>query len=69
MRRPTLAETLIAYRDSQSLTQKEMAQKLGVSRQSYNYYEHGVIPRPAMMRKISELLGWKIEVVAQLKEK
>lgn len=51
------SETLRTVRKSANLTQREMAQKIGVSRSSYTYYETGhVQPDITTLVKICRIL-------------
>lgn len=50
-------QNLRAVRKSANLTQREMAQKIGVSRSSYTYYETGhVQPDITTLVKICQIL-------------
>lgn len=49
---------LKAQRLQKCLTQKNLAEKLGISYQMYQQYEYGLYrPRPQRMKKIAEILG------------
>lgn len=51
-------EWLIAIRQSKGISQKEMAERIGISAPSYNTIEHGKTnPRVATAQKIAGILG------------
>lgn len=46
-----------------SLSQKEIAKKMGITRQTYNYWENGkVTPRLNSLIKLSNILGVKLSI-------
>lgn len=48
----SLAEPLREARRKAILTQKELAEQLGVSHRTVQNLEYGKVPRPALMRKV-----------------
>lgn len=55
---------LIIYRKQNKLTQGEMAQLVGVSRQTYNYWEKGIsVPRKEYADKLAEVCNTTPEVL------
>jgi len=50
-------------RDILSLSQEDIANKMGISRQTYNYWESGkVTPRLNSLIKLSNILGLKLSI-------
>lgn len=46
-----------------SLSQEDIANKMGISRQTYNYWESGkVTPRLNSLIKLSNILGLKLSI-------
>ena len=63
----TFAEVLLAHRLSEELTQIEMAEKLGISKQSLCDLEKGrKIPSATRASKIAKILGMLPESFVQL---
>lgn len=57
-----LQKNLKYWRNSRKLTQKQVAQTLGIDRSTYSYYEIGVSSPPvAGLIEISELFGVTID--------
>lgn len=59
-----LSIRLRILRDNESLTQKAVAEYLGVSRSTYTYYENGKIqPSLQSIAKLSKLYGVSIDTI------
>lgn len=58
------SERLVAAREAKGLSQKEMAESLGMKQPSYNYYEHGREMKASMIVKVCAILecspGWLV---------
>ena len=53
-------EWLIAFRKAKGLTQKELAEAIGVSQISLSTYEQGIrTPKPQAAKKIARVLGFE----------
>lgn len=62
-----LANSLKAERSRLSLTQAELAQRVGVSRKTVNTVENGVfIPSTILALKLSRALGLSVEELFQI---
>jgi transcriptional regulator with XRE-family HTH domain len=57
---------LRVLRAERGMTMQQLADKLGAGLTTVQNWEHGAVPRPAMVRKISELFG--VPTVALLSE-
>lgn len=45
------------YRRAKGLTQKALAERMGVTLQAVQGWENGTMPRPARLPQLAELLG------------
>lgn len=55
-------DALILYRQQNKITQGEMAKLIGVSRQTYNYWEKGIsVPCEKYLSRLTEVVGAKPE--------
>jgi putative transcriptional regulator len=64
---PELANRLKKLRSGASLTQAELAEKVGVSRKTINTVENGVfIPSTILALKLSDALGVRVEQLFEL---
>lgn len=58
-----LKDQILAARSSKGLSQDDLAEAIGVSRQSVIYWETGVnVPRPKRLGQIERVLGVKLDV-------
>lgn len=68
--RPAIAERIRAERTSQGWSQRELADLLGVSNASLQYYEHGTrLPRSDTIKAMSKLFGCTADYLLGLTEK
>lgn len=59
-----LTNLLRAARYKRSATQKEIAEKMGIKYQQYQYYEHGRgIPTQKNRKKLAKALGLKVDLI------
>ena len=59
-----LTNLLRAARYKHSATQKEVAEKMGIKYQQYQYYEHGRgIPTQKNRKKLAKALGLKLDMI------
>ncbi len=64
---PKLANCLKERRSAVSLTQAELAEKVGVSRKTINTVENGVfVPSTILALKLSKALGVRVEQLFRL---
>ena len=64
----TLGERIVHYRKRQGLSQEQLSQRLGVSRQSVSKWERDLsIPDVASLPKLAEELGISVDELLQAK--
>jgi putative transcriptional regulator len=64
-----MKNTIKVERARKNLTQAELAEKIGVSRQAVNSIETGrFVPSTVLALKMAKLFGTTVEVVFQLEE-
>lgn len=66
----TFGEALRAHRERANLTQRELAERAGVSVRAVRYIEQGQVERPRAdsMRRLAEVVGLTVEAVASQPE-
>lgn len=65
---PELANTLNQHRKAAGLTQRELAEKVNVSRKTINTVENGVfVPTTILSLKLAKALGLSVEDLFQLR--
>lgn len=66
----TFSKNIKKYRKSQKLTQEDLANKLGISRSTLSYYEHGNIePNIFVLITLSKLMNCSIDSLIGLSKK
>lgn len=58
-----MLEKLKNLRKAKGLTQKEVADKLGIAEQHYQRYEYGMLPNVVLAIKIAEILNTTVEEI------
>lgn len=64
----TIAEAMKRFRKEFKLSQREVADALGVTPQSYQVYERDVTPSAKVLRKIAEKFGVTMDYLAGLSD-
>jgi len=64
-----ISELLKAKRLEHKLTQKQLAEKAGVSYVCINRIERGKLPRLAIVEKLFDAMDYKITIIAESKVK
>ena len=66
---PLLADTVLTARKKKNLTQQELADRVGVSRQTINAVELGkYVPSAVLAMKVAAAFGRRVEEVFTLEE-
>lgn len=64
----TIAEALRRFRKEFRLSQRDVANALGVTPQTYQVYERDVMPSAKVLRKIAESFGVTMDYLAGLSD-
>jgi len=63
-----IAERLAILRKAKGLTQRQLAEKIGIERSTYAYYECGRLPSVDILARIYRVLAVSMDYVAGLRE-